>query len=94
MRAILKGADLCANEPERSARYMVNNGYEPRYDISLEVLKELPYLRWRETSPADPLRFHALRLHDVGMIKTDPNTLIERSIDTRFLNDLKRELKI
>ena len=72
---------------------MQERGYEPRYQIGLEVVKNLPYRRWREGNPEDTLRFHALRLHEVGMIKTSPQKLIARGTDWRFLNELKRELK-
>ena len=41
----------------------------------------------------DTLRFDALRLHEVGLIKTNPQKLIAQSTDWRSLNDLKRELK-
>jgi hypothetical protein len=57
------------------------------------VLKSLPYNRWRENDAEDTLRFHALRLHQVGMIKTNPSKLIAQSTDWRFLNELKKELK-
>ncbi len=90
---ILKAADICAREPERVARFMVAKGYEPRYEMALEVLKGLPYRRWREANPEDTLRFLALRLHEVGMIKTAPQKLIANGTDWRFLNELKRELK-
>jgi NitT/TauT family transport system substrate-binding protein len=93
LRAMLKAADLCAQEPERVARYLVARGYEPRYEVGLEVLRELPYRRWRDADPEDTVRFHALRLHEVGMIKTAPNKLIAQGTDWRFLNELKRELK-
>jgi NitT/TauT family transport system substrate-binding protein len=93
IRAILKGADICANEPERAARYIVDKGFETRYDMSLEVLKALPYRRWRDAHPEDTLRFHALRLHEVGMIKSTPQKLIAEGTDWRFLNELKKELK-
>lgn len=93
VRAILKAADICANEPERTARYIVAKGYEPRYDVALEVIKSLSYARWRTYNPEDTLRFYALRLHEVGMIKTNPNQLIARGTDSRFLNELKRELR-
>ncbi len=93
IRAILKGADICATEPERAAQHLVAKEWEPRYKIALEVLRELPYRRWREANPEDTLRFHALRLHEVGMIKTTPNELVRRSTDWRFLNELKKELK-
>ena len=93
LRAILKAADLCADQPEQAARMLVAGGYEPRYEVALEVLKELPYRRWRDANPEDTLRFHALRLHEVGMIKTNPEKLIVQGTDWRFLNELKRELK-
>ena len=48
---------------------------------------------WRTANPADTLRFYALRLHEVGIIKTPPNELIEQGSDWRFLNELKREMK-
>jgi NitT/TauT family transport system substrate-binding protein len=48
---------------------------------------------WRETDPEDTLRFYALRLYEVGMIKTLPNKLIAQGTDWPFLNELKRELK-
>jgi NitT/TauT family transport system substrate-binding protein len=93
VRAILKSADVCAQDPERAARYMVKKGYEANYDIALEVVKEVSYNAWRTFEPEDTLRFHALRLHEVGMIKSDPNKLIAQGTDWRFLNELKRELK-
>ena len=34
--------------------------------------KEIPYGQWREYSAEDTLRFYALRLHEVGMIKIEP----------------------
>lgn len=93
VRAFLKAADICANDPERAARFMVDRGYEPRYDVALHVLRELPYNRWREANPEDTLRFHALRLHEVGMIKPTPDQLIAHGSDWSFLRQLKRELK-
>ncbi len=93
LRAYLKAADICAQEPERVARFLANKGYEPRYEIGLEVIKGLPYRRWREANPEDTMRFHALRLHEVDMIKTLPQKLIASGTDWRFLNELKKELK-
>jgi NitT/TauT family transport system substrate-binding protein len=93
LRSFLKAADICAQEPERAARMLVEKGYEPRYEVALEVPKELPYRRWREHHPKDTLRFHALRLHEVDMIKSTPQRLIAQATDWRFLNELKKELK-
>ena len=93
LRAYLKAADICAQEPERVARFLAAKGYEPRYEIGLEVLKSLPYRRWRDANPEDTLRFLALRLHEVGMIKSTPQKLIAQGTNWRFLNELKKELK-
>ena len=93
LRAILKAADLCAQEPERTARALVDGGYTPRYDFALQLLKEIPYNRWREYDPEDTIRFYALRLHEVGMIKSSPRQIIARGTNWRFLEELKKELK-
>jgi NitT/TauT family transport system substrate-binding protein len=93
MRAILKATDLCAQEPERAARLVVDKGYASRYDYTLQTLKEVPYNAWRTYDPETTLRFYALRLHEAGMIKSTPNKLIAQGTDWRFLNELKKELK-
>lgn len=93
MRAFLKAADICAEEPERAARFMTERGHVSDYRAALEILRELPYRRWRDASPEDSLRFHALRLHDVGMISMSPKMIIEQGTDWRAFNELKRELK-
>ena len=69
------------------------DGAGRRYDVALEVIKELPYRRWRDANPEDTLRFHALRLHEAGMIKSSPQKLLAQGADWRFVNQLKKELK-
>jgi NitT/TauT family transport system substrate-binding protein len=93
LRAILKATDLCAREPERVARFLVDEGYAEQYDYTLQALQEIPYNRWREYEPEDTVRFHALRLHEAGMIKTSPQKIIAQGTDWRFLNELRKELK-
>jgi NitT/TauT family transport system substrate-binding protein len=93
LRALLKAADLCAVEPELAARQLVEAGFTGRYDFALEALTDVPYDRWREYDPEDALRFYALRLHQVGMIKSTPEAIIAGGTDWRFLDELKRELK-
>jgi NitT/TauT family transport system substrate-binding protein len=39
------------------------------------------------------VRFYALRMHEVGFIKSSPQKIIAENTDWRFLNELKRELK-
>jgi NitT/TauT family transport system substrate-binding protein len=94
VRAILKATDLCVAEPERVAQRLVDGGFTPRYDYALQALNELPYDDWRNYDPEDTIRFYALRLHEVGMIEASPNEIIAQGTDWRFLNELKRELKV
>ena len=93
IRAILKAADMCAAEPEWAAQRLVDAGFTERYDYALDTLTELPYASWREFDPEDSLRFYALRLHEVGMVTSSPNTILAEGTDWRFLTELKRELK-
>jgi NitT/TauT family transport system substrate-binding protein len=92
-RAILKATDICALEPERAAKYIVDNGFTKEYQPALQTLKELPYAKWREYDPEDTVRFYALILHDIDMIKSSPNKIIAQATDWRFLRELKKELK-
>src|SRR6059036_2362670 len=48
LRAILKAADICALEPARAARAVVDKGYARQYDYALQTMKEVPYGRWRD----------------------------------------------
>jgi len=95
LRAILKGADVCAREPERAARFLVDKGYTKNYGYALQTMKEMEmaYRQWREYDPEDTLRFYALRLHEAGMIKSSPQKIIAQGTDWRFLKELKKELK-
>jgi NitT/TauT family transport system substrate-binding protein len=93
LRAILKAADLCATEPGRAARRLVDGGFTPRYDYAFQTLSENGYDKWREYDAEDTVRFYALRLHEVGFIKTSPQKIIADGTDWRFFNELKRELK-
>jgi len=94
VRAVLKATDLCASEPARAARRLVDGGFIERYDYALQTLNEVPYNNWREYDPEDTMRFYALRLHESGLIKSSPNKIIADGTDWRFLNELKRELKV
>jgi NitT/TauT family transport system substrate-binding protein len=47
LRAILKGTDFCATDPAAAAQRMVDGGFTARYDYALQMLKEVPYNKWR-----------------------------------------------
>jgi NitT/TauT family transport system substrate-binding protein len=93
VRAILKATDVCALEPERAARTIVERGFTNAYDYALATMKEIPYNRWREYDPEDTVRFYSLRLREVGMLKSNPQKILANGTDWRFLKELKKELK-
>jgi NitT/TauT family transport system substrate-binding protein len=93
MRAILKAIDLCAAQPQRAARRLVDRGFTPRYDYALQTLNDVPYDQWREYNPEDTIRYYALRLHEIGRVKSIPQKIITENTDWRFFKELKSELK-
>jgi NitT/TauT family transport system substrate-binding protein len=93
VRAVLKSADYCVAEPTRAAQLLVERGFTDRLDYATQTLNEVPFASWREYDPEDTIRFNALRLHEVGMIKSSPNEIIAEGTDWHFLNETKRELK-
>jgi NitT/TauT family transport system substrate-binding protein len=92
LRAILTATDLCATEPARAAQQLAARGLTPRFDYAFQTLSENGY-KWREYDAEDTIRFYALHLRDVGLIKSTPQKIIAEGTDWRFLNELKHELK-
>ena len=93
VRAVLKATDMCAMEPERVARILVDQDGSGSYEYALQTMKDLPYNRWRELDPTDAVRFWSLRLYEAGLIKSGPNKIIAQGTDWRFFDELKKELK-
>jgi len=91
LRALLKAANLCALEPQRAAQQIADRGYN--YDYVLQTLQDIPYGKWWEYDAEDTIRFYALRLHEVGMIKSTPQQIMARGTDWRSFTELKQELK-
>ena len=60
---------------------------------ALQTMKDVPYTKWRNYDPEDTVRFYALRLNEIGMIKSSPQKIIAQGTDWRFINELKKELK-
>ena len=58
------------------------------------MVSEIRYDKWQDYDAEDTVRFYALRLHEAGMINSFPNKLIADATNWRFLNELKRELKV
>jgi NitT/TauT family transport system substrate-binding protein len=94
LRAILKAEDICASDPERVAKRLVDGRFTPApYEYALQAMRDIPYDKWREYDAEDTVRFYALKLHEAGMVKLGPQKIIAEGTDWRFLNELKRELK-
>ena len=94
LRAILKATDFCVNDRTAAARRMVDRGFIADYDYAFQTLSDVPYNKWRNYDPEDTIRFFSLRLREAGMIKSTPNKIIAEATDWRFLNEVKRELKV
>jgi NitT/TauT family transport system substrate-binding protein len=94
LRSILKASDLCVLEPQMVARQMVDRDFVPSYDLALQTLKDIRYDTWREFDPEDSMRFYTLRMQETGMVKSSPQDIIAKGTDWRFLDELKRELKV
>ena len=93
MRAILKGSELCASDPDIGVKAFIAKGYTPNPEYARQAIRELPYLRWRDYNPEETLRFYALRLREAGMVKSAPQKIIAQGTDWRILDELKREMK-
>ena len=90
LRAILKGADLCASEPERVAQRLVDRGFTARYDYNLDALSGILYGAGSNTIPrilsdimlcactklasSSPARRRSLPTAPTGIFSTNSNT--------------------
>jgi NitT/TauT family transport system substrate-binding protein len=94
LRAMLKGADVVAKDPEGVARHMVDRQLTSSFDYTCELLKKMPYDVWRDFDPVDSIRFYALRLKEAGIIKAAPDEILERGTDFRYFQQLRKELPL
>lgn len=96
LRAILKANDIVARDPRMATRSLIKNKIikESEYVHTLPEIKHIPYDKWREYNPEDTIRFYALRMKEIGMIKSTPQQFIEQHTDWRFMNELKKEFSI
>jgi NitT/TauT family transport system substrate-binding protein len=94
VRAMVRATDICAAKPDWVAQRLVDRGFTPRYDYAREGLDDVSYRAWRDYDPEDAVRFYALRLREVRMIKSSPDTIIATGTDWRFIKDVRKELGI
>jgi NitT/TauT family transport system substrate-binding protein len=93
LRAILKATDIVSRDPGLAVRTLIANKVikETEYRHTLPELTHIPYGNWREYNPEDTIRFYALRMRDIGMIKSTPQQFMDQHTDWRFINELKKE---
>jgi len=96
LRAIFKAIDLVARDPELATRALLAKKIVKESDKGyiLQTLKDIPYAMWREYNPEETVRFYALRMRDIGMMKSTAQQFIAQNTDWRFMNQLKAEFKI
>ncbi|MBI5075783.1 MAG: ABC transporter substrate-binding protein [Nitrospirae bacterium] len=96
LRAILKANDIVARDPEMATRILIEKKVikESDYPHTLPELKHIPYNKWRDYNPEDTVRFYALRMRDIGMMKSNPQQFMDQHTDWRYLKELKKEFGI
>jgi len=94
LRAIIKGSEICATDPDRGAKAYLDQGFATSPEHARQALREIPYGHWREYNPEDTLRFYALRLREAGMVNSPPQKIISHGTDWHALDQLKQELKV
>ena len=99
VRAMVRANDICAAKPDWVAQRLADRGFTRRSDYAGEEyarqgLAEVDYRSWRDYDPEDTVRFYALRLRELGMIKSSPDKIIATGTDWRFINEVRKELGI
>jgi NitT/TauT family transport system substrate-binding protein len=94
VRAMVRATDICAAKPDWVAQRLVDRGFTPRYDYARQGLDDVSYRSWRDYDAEDAVRFYALRLRELGMIKSSPDNIIATGTDWRFIKEVRKELGI
>ena len=94
VRAMLRATDICSAKPDWVAQRLVDRGFTPRYDYARQGLDDVSYRSWRDYDAEDAVRFYALRMREVGMIKSSPDKIIAAGTDFRFLKEVRKEFGI
>ena len=94
VRAILKANDIVVKNPHLATDTLIHRKIrkESEKKYIFQAIKDIPYGNWRGYNPEDTIRYYALRLREVGMLKTQPETFIKKHTDWTVVNELKEEL--
>jgi NitT/TauT family transport system substrate-binding protein len=94
VRAVMRATDICAAKPDWVARRLVDRDFTSNYDYARQGLEEVPYSHWRDYDSEDAVRFYALRLREIGMIKSSPDKILATGADWRFIKEVRKEFGI
>jgi NitT/TauT family transport system substrate-binding protein len=94
VRAVMRATDICAAKPDWVARRLVDRDFTPNYDYARQGLEEVPYSSWRDYDSEDAVRFFALRMREIGMIKSSPDKILATGADWRFIKEVRKEFGI
>jgi NitT/TauT family transport system substrate-binding protein len=94
IRSILRANDLVSQDPAMAAQLLVDRKLRKADDqeFMAQSLREIPYDMWRHYSPEDTVRFWALRLKELGLIKHSPQEYIAKNTDWSHIASLKDEM--
>lgn len=98
-RAVLRAADATVKDRPRAAREGVRASIDhliPSVVSNEQILIDtiaMPSYDWREFDPEETLRFFALRLGDVKLIKSTPQQIIAQGSEVAYMRQLRNELK-
>jgi NitT/TauT family transport system substrate-binding protein len=94
IRSILRANDMVAQNPAMAAQMLVDWKLRKPDDQEFvaQAFREIPYDKWRDYSPEDTIRFWALRLKELGLIKYSPQEIIAKNTDWSHLASLKKEM--
>jgi NitT/TauT family transport system substrate-binding protein len=94
VRAMVRANDICAAKPDWVAQRLHDRGFPLPYGYVRQGLHDVPYANWREFDAEDGVRFYALRMRELGMIKSAPDAIIARGTDWRFAQEVRKEFGI
>ena len=96
IRSILRANDMVAQDPAMAAQMLIDWKLRKADDQKFvaQAFSEIPYDKWKDYSPEDTIRFWALRLKELGIIKYTPQEVISKNTDWSHLASLKKELNM
>ncbi len=85
---------MVSQDPAMAAQMLVDWKLKKAVDQKFlaQAFREIPYDKWRDYSPEDTIRFWALRLKELGIVKYSPQEIIDRNTDWSHVSSLKKEM--